>query len=153
MHVYEIHEDEFLLTSLTKACRLNNDVVTMHLCIRIFCSEEFTQIIYIGGQPYLALLFTTMLSTAYYGLFRVSEIAWTRNGHVVKAKDVQIASNKNIFLFLLRSSKTHGQELQPQLVKITSNGTVKSSKKLNLGRDKYVDTIFPYHFLRHYANM
>ena len=61
------------------------------------------------GQLYLALLFVTMLCPAYYGLFLIGEIAWTQHGHAALAKNVQIASNKNKFLFILHSSKTHGK--------------------------------------------
>ena len=70
-----------------------------------------------------------MLSTTCYGLFRVSELAWTKSGHAALVKDVQIASNKNKFLFVLRSSKTHGAESPPQLVKIASDGWVTGMNK------------------------
>ena len=70
-----------------------------------------------------------MLSTTYYGLFRISEIAQTKGGHAALAKDVQIASNKNKFLIVLRSSKTHMRGSMPQFIKISSNGYVTGVNK------------------------
>ena len=117
-------QDEFLLNSLTRACRIHNDVVKTHLPVhkgilsiilkRIH--KTYTEL----NQPYLALMFTTFFSTAYFGLFRVSELAKTPSGHAVYTADVQIASNKNKYLFILRTSKTHGEGTPPQLVKISS---------------------------------
>ena len=64
-------------------------------------------------------LYQTLFITAYYGLFRLGEVSF--NPHVIKAKDVHIALNKNKLLFLLRSSKTHCKSDLPQTVKITSS--------------------------------
>ena len=47
------------------------------------------------NQPYLSLLLTTMLSTAYFGVFRISEIAQTQSKHRALVTDIQIAANKN----------------------------------------------------------
>ena len=61
--------------------------------------------IFSSVQDYLITLYRTILLTAYYGLFRVSEI--TLSPHVLKARDVHIATNKKKLKFVLRSSKTH----------------------------------------------
>ena len=89
-----------------------------------------------------------MLSTAYYGLFCVSEIAGTKSGHAARAKDVQIASNKNKFMFLLRSSKTHSEGLQPQIIKISSDGFVKGATKKS---QKQHNLFCPYRLLHDFA--
>ena len=128
----KINEDEFLLNSLTRACKLNNDKVTARLPINkgmLAILIKRVKKVYEEqlNQPYLSLLFQTMLVTTYYGLFRVSKIAWTQSGHAVTAKDVQIGVNKRKFLFILRSSKTHGKGLTPQLVKIEK--TKKKNKR------------------------
>ena len=102
------------------------------------------------GQPYLALLFVTMLCTAYYGLFLIGEIACTQHGHAALAKDVQIASNKNKFLFILRSSKMHGKGSLLQLVKISSNGTGKGLKKSQSHQSNV--TFCPYSLLQKFSN-
>ena len=67
-----------------------------------------------------------MISTAYFGLFRISKIAKTPSGHAALVNDVQIASNKNKFLFILRSSKTHGVGSKLQIVKISMDKAEKN---------------------------
>ena len=107
----KINEDQFLLTSLTKACRLHYDRVTTRLPVgkgMLGILLRRVNLMYNAiNQPYLATLFTTMLCTAYYGLFRISEIAFTGSGHTTLACNVHIAKNKEKFLFVLESSKTH----------------------------------------------
>lgn len=91
-----------------------------------------------------------MLSIAYYGLFQICEIAETKSGHAALAKDVQIASNKNKFLFVLRSSKTHTEGSTPQFVKISSNGQVKGCVKQS--HKNFDNSWCPYELLRCYAS-
>ena len=52
--------------------------------------------------------------TAYYGLFRISEL--TKEVHAVKVVDVHISLNKCKLMFMLRSSKTHGLYAKPQII-------------------------------------
>ena len=88
------------MTSLTQACRLNNNKIHTRLPIHkgllkiilTTLNENFTK----NNQPYLALMYTTLFLTAYYGLFRVSELTVTASNHAVKAKDIQIGYNKLI---------------------------------------------------------
>ena len=68
-------------------------------------------------QPYLEILYKTMVIVGYFGKLRVSEI--TTGLHPVRAKDVHIAKNKQKILFILYTSKTHGYNAKPQKVKIT----------------------------------
>ena len=95
----EIKEDEYLLPSLTKACRLKNDVVNIHIPIQKGLMKLILKAIdkhYANiQQPYLRLLYLTLFSTAYYSLFRVGEL--TAGNHPVLAKDVQIGDNKKNF--------------------------------------------------------
>ena len=76
-----------------------------------------------GAQPYLSVLYKTVLITGYYGLFCIGEI--TKGNHPIQARDVHIASNKQKILLMLRSSKTHDKNSPPQTVKITSLATSK----------------------------
>ena len=69
-------------------------------------------------QPYLCLLYQTFFSTAYFGLFRVGELA--SSPHVVKSHDVYVGKNKKKMRFILRTSKTHGRGKKPQITKIES---------------------------------
>ena len=116
----ELKEDKFLLSSLTKACKLTNDHVRIRLPIKkglLFIVLK-AAVEFFGDQPYLATLYQALIPTAYFRLFRVGEL--TLSPHVIKARDVQIGKNKNKLLFILRSSKTHCSSNKPQMVKIQS---------------------------------
>ena len=82
-----------------------------------------------GRQPYLSCLYQAIFITAYYGLFRVSELTKTPSGHQVRAKDVHIGKNKKKLLFVLHTSTTHTKGMKPQLIKITSE---KLTKQLDI---------------------
>ena len=119
----EMEYDQFLLSSLTRACKINNDVISLKLPIykdllAIILNEISKRYDNQLNQPYLSLLYRTMFSTAYFGLFRASEISESPSKHVVKVGDVQIGFNKKKFMFILRSSKTHSEGTMPQIVKI-----------------------------------
>ena len=77
-----------------------------------------------SNQPYLALLFKTVFVTGYYGLLRIEEVV--KGDHPVLAKDVQIGVNKRTVMFILRTSKTHWHDSEPQIVKIKSREVVKN---------------------------
>ena len=119
---YFLCENQFLITSLTKACRLRNDLVHTHFPIykelMLILLREIDERFNKANQPYLAVMFTTLISTAYFGLFRIGEE--TSGSHPILARDVQLADNKRKIFFILRDSKTHGKESEPQLVKISS---------------------------------
>ena len=137
----ELNEDQFLLNSLTRACQLVNDQIKCRLPIQRpmlevilrQISKHFDRI----GQPYLKLLYRTIFSTMYFGLFRIGEL--TSGDHPVLARDVRIAKNKKKFLFILRTSKTHGKGTKPQQIKITSK-IKKPSHKHNLVSIKRTDS-------------
>ena len=118
-----IHEDTYLLSSLTRACRLRNDRVktrlpigkdVLHVILQKI-EDHFLE----EGQMYLKLLYTTMICTAFYGMFRIGELA--SGSHPVLIDDVFVGTNKRKFLFVLRSSKTHDRSSKPQEVKIKVN--------------------------------
>ena len=142
MNSIKLNPDEYLLSSLTKACRMVNDKVRTRCPIRksllttmiVQLWEKFDQ------QPFLCALYSALFSTAYFGLFRVGEIA--KSPHVVKACDVQIGTNKKKILFILRSSKMHGENVLPQKIKIRSL-EVKQTKAL-------LKQFCPYELLRRY---
>ena len=126
----KLNPDQYLLTSLTKACRLVNDRVH---CRRPICKGILLLLlkqvaIEFSAQPYLTILYTALLSTAYFGLFRVSELTATPSGHAVRVSDVFIGTNKRKFLFVLHSSKTHGKNSKPQKIKISSSYLGSESK-------------------------
>ena len=90
-----ISENRYLLQSLTKACKLQNDRVRTRLPIhKDLLNLLVKRVIKIHedeGQSYLATLYGVMFAAAYYGLLRVGEI--TMGTHCVLAKDVHIADN------------------------------------------------------------
>ena len=118
----ELNENKYLIASLTKACRVVNDHFRTWLPIQkpmLNMLLKYTDRWFISiNQPYLARLYRAVFSTAYFGLLRISEI--TQGSHSLKVGDVQIATNKNKILLVLRSSKTHDISCKPQKVKITS---------------------------------
>ena len=81
-----INEDRTLLKSLIRACKINNDEVTVRLPIQ---KDLLNQILKTTdnhfkcmGQQYLKNLYLALFATAYYGLFRIGEMVvqnW-RNG-------------------------------------------------------------------------
>ena len=71
-------------------------------------------------QPYLIVLYKAILSTTYYGLFRIGEVVKTSSQHFIRVKDVHIGTNKKKLMFVLHTSKTHDQSSKPQIIKISS---------------------------------
>ena len=136
----ELSENKFLLSALTRACKLCNDVFCTRLLIRIGMlnifldrtMDHFESI----NQAYLAILYCTILATMFYGLFRVGEVV--TGDHLVKVTDVHIASNKQKILFILRTSKTHGKGSYPQMIKITSKGSPATSQKRKLSKQLHM---------------
>ena len=117
-----LDENTYLLASLTKACKLKNDVVKIRLPIRwdLLCLMIKTIPILFAeaDQPYLVCLYQALLATTYFGLFRVGEVC--ASDHVIKVKDVHVGVNKNKMMFVLHTSKTHWNNVKPQVVKINS---------------------------------
>ena len=152
---YELHENQYLLSSLTRACKLKNDRVCTRLPIHkgmltLLLLEVEKVYFHHHNQPYLSLLYKTLLITAYFGLFQVGELTWTQSNHAVKAKDVQIGHNKDKFLFILRTSKTHNEGTRPQLIKISrSDVKRKSSEKWKPSKLRMP---CPYKLLRKYSD-
>ena len=118
----ELSENKVLLSSLIKACKLQNDCIQTQLPIRkgllqviINSVEKYYDH---NPQPYLCTMFRALFLTAYFGLFRIGEL--TLSPHVIKARDVHIGVNKKKLLFVLHSSKTHNKSSKPQIIKIDS---------------------------------
>ena len=126
MHKIRIREDEYLLASLTRACKLKNDRLRIRLPIQkgmlcILLKQIDKHFLETMNQPYLADMYKALISTMYFGLFRISEM--TSGTHPVLAHDVFVGENKDKFLLILRSSKTHDKSMPLQMVKISSSPT------------------------------
>ena len=115
---YKWDDGKMLLRSLSRACRRTNDKLSVRLPIHLNLLEIilFEIQCYYYQQEYLTILYQTIFCIAYYGLFRVGEVA--TGTHPIKARDVHIGTNKDKLLFVLYSSKTHGKESRPQKVKV-----------------------------------
>ena len=125
---YPWDDQKVLLGSLVKACKLINDKV--HTRLPIHCSLlemilfEIQRIFDLRGQAYLQTMYKALFALSYYGMMRVGEV--TFSDHVVKAKNVHSALNKDKMLIVLYSSKTHTLGMRPQKITITSNLEEKS---------------------------
>ena len=130
MDGYQWNDDLVLVRSLAKACRIINDKVRTRLPIQCGLLElilfEVQRYFDSINQYYLKVLYTAIYIISYYGLMRIGEV--TRSQHVLKAKDVHIALNKDKILLMLYSSKTHSKSSRPQKIKITfkQTGTIRS---------------------------
>ena len=147
----ELSEDKCLLVSITRACKLKNDRVIARLPIQKGLLEllmKWTEDYFSSlNQEYLCTLYCTLLVTAYYGMFRVGEV--TSGTHPVRVTDIKVGHNKNKILFILRSSKTHGKDAKPQLIKIAS----RMKSNLAVPRFPYHGNFHtcPYYWLRRYT--
>ena len=122
---YMCDHEKLLLTALTLTCKSKNDVSMDRLPIQRTLMEQVLFEIeryYTDedNQPYLELLYKTIIIFLYYGLFRIGELTHTKAGHALKAKDVHFAQNKDKILLVLHSSKTHGRDVRPQKIKIAA---------------------------------
>ena len=145
-----IDQDQFLLSSLTRACRLRNDKVQQRLPIQKGLLLLLLRRVqdYFETQPFLATMYKALFSTAYFGLFRVGELTMTFSQHAVLAQDVHIASNQYKILFVLRTSKTHGLGHKPQKLKISSKPLCSETTVKLEG-----ETFCPYDLLKKYLRI
>ena len=119
---YELKENKFLLSALTKACSRKCDKLITRMPIRkkmlqMILNSVIEHFKVENNQMYLSILYRAMFSTAYFGLFRIGAI--TESQHTLLVTDVYIADNKKKILFILRSSKTHEENDKPQFIHIT----------------------------------
>ena len=127
---YQWNESRAQFTALTKACKLINDTVK----IRMPISSQLLDLIlfeldriYLGKQPYLAILYKTMLCVGFHGLLRIGELA--NSPHQILAKNVHVGQNKKKIRIMLFTSKTHNKGDKPQKITITSNEEDKVAKR------------------------
>ena len=119
---YNWDQNKVLITSLTRACKLQNDRLTCRMPIQKGLFElilfELKRTKALIGQPYLQILYRALFSLAYYGLMRIGELA--DSSHSLKACNVHTGINKNKILLVLYTSKTHGLDTYPQRIKISA---------------------------------
>ena len=64
-------------------------------------------------------MYKALFAISFYGLLRIGEVTYST--HVIKAKNVHMAINKEKLLLILYLSKTHDEGVRPQKIKIVSN--------------------------------
>ena len=118
----ELHEDKYLLSSLTRACRYKNDGMRIRLPLQKgllnLMLDSAVELFLNNNQVYLYTMYCALFISAYYGLMRVGEL--TTGNHPILATDVHIGENKRKILFILRTSKTHWLDNKPQQIKISA---------------------------------
>ena len=97
-----LKEDQFLITSLTRAACLKNDCIRLWLPIQkglpgVVLRQVRKHLKYDLNQKYLLILYQTIISTGYFGLFHIGEL--TTGDHPVLASDVHIGFNKKKYSF------------------------------------------------------
>ena len=143
---YEWNQNKVLFQSLTQACHLTNDTVMLHLPI----SGNLLELIlfetqhYFHNQLYLEILYQAIFMMMYYGLMRIGEVV--SGTHTLKARNVNIARNKDKIQIILYTSKTHGKESLPQKIVISSLAETPFTGRIN-----YSTRFFcPFSVLRRY---
>ena len=128
---------------------MRNDQVIAHLPIdkhlpRLILDCVRKYFLNAKNQPYLEKLYSAMFSAGFYGLFRAGELA--RGPHVILVCNTHIGINKNKFLFVLKSSKTHDNGSQPQRIKIS---------ELSKGKRRLpkVEKYCPFNILKNYLQV
>ena len=116
-----VHKDTYLLSSLTRCCKLKNDVVINRFPIRKdllhLIMNETEKYFSERNQPYLIILYKALFVSAYFGMLRAGEV--TKGPHVVLAENIHIGLNKDKILFVLKSSKMHDKGQKLQLIKFS----------------------------------
>ena len=117
-----------VLVPLVRACKYKNDHLRVRLPIRKrlmnLILDKIEDYFMDKNQPYLCSLYRAMISTGYYGLLRVGELASGTNP--ILACNLHYARNKHKIQIVLKSSKTHTIANQPQKVTIVKNESFNS---------------------------
>lgn len=121
-----VRHDNCELAAIIQAARHENDQLYIRLPIQRHLMKLILRFIdshYIKGtgQTYLGYWLKAIMSMAYHGMMRVSELA--DGPHAVKAQDIIHGKNKQKVTVYLRSSKTHTTADQPQIITIMNQPT------------------------------
>lgn len=116
----DIPDKNFEIASIIRTCKLKNSKVHYRCGISKIMLKDIIKALQSmfqdKGQDYLFHFYRAIFLTAYYGMFRIGELA--DSPHSLKSEDVKMSSNKNKFLLILRSSKTHSKGDFPHTVSV-----------------------------------
>ena len=120
---YQWNDKTMMLDALIKSCKLENDRLKVRLPIQKGLFEmlmfEVTRTFNTNQpQPYLECLYHAVFSMLYYGMLRVGEVAL--GDHTLKAGNVHVGANNDKIKIVLYTFKTHGEESEPQKIKISA---------------------------------
>ena len=125
--------ESVVLTALTRACQKCNDSIWIILPIRKYLLNILLNSIktVYRNNPllYLEKMYRTLFCTAYYGLFRISELM--HSPHTVMVTNVHIATNKDKIMFIPHTSKMHDRASKPQIIKINAIQIYEESNRKN----------------------
>lgn len=145
---YPLNEDRAKLSSIVRTCRLKNSQVHNRMPIKLGMLHDLLDALdnKFHQQPYLCALYKCMFTFAYYGLFRIGELA--KGAHPILAADVhQTRGRRQVIQLILRSSKTHKKGDKPQLIRIPNK--VDEHEVYSLAGTKYC----PFSILREFLVM
>lgn len=115
-----IPDKNFEIASIIRTCKIKNNAVFYRCGINKPMMKNLVAILKKDcndkGQEYLFKLYRAMFWTAYYGMFRISEL--TESKHALKFQDMKEAINKRKFLCILRSAKNLKKSEFPHTVHI-----------------------------------
>lgn len=128
----EIPDKNFEIASIIRTCKIKNNAVHYRCGISKNMLKELLQTVkkhfLDKGQQYQFVLFRAVFLTAYYGMFRIGEIA--QGPHSLKMENVKKSTNKYKYLMILRSSKTHGEGDFPHTVSVPQVVDVEETEQL-----------------------
>ena len=119
---YQWDDNLVLLSTIVKACKLENDTILTRLPIKIKLLEALVFELLRSDEwgEFQKQLYKTLFLTQYYGLMRIGEV--TQGIHTLRATDVYLGQNRSGVALYLYTSKTHGRRDRPQRIIINNVG-------------------------------
>lgn len=145
---YTLNEDKAKLASIVRTSKLKNQQVHNRMKITRAILKDLMDAVELKycNQPYLCALYKCMFTFAYFGLFRIGEIA--KGTHTLLAADGHAFNNRKwVIQLVLRSSKMHNRGDRPQIVRIPNK--VDKKEVYGLASTKYC----PYTILQNYLKV
>ena len=111
----ELNDNSLMLSPILKSCKYTTEGsgqvrLLIQLGMLNLLSDEIDEIYLDKNQPYLGLLFKTVLTLGYFGLMRIGEMTAVESHHTIKLEDVHVDTEKEKILIFLKLLK-HTQEL------------------------------------------
>ena len=143
---YEWDQSAVNFNLVIKSCKMINDSVKNRLPVqnRLLETILFELERKYSKQYYLEIMYKAFFMLLFYGMMRIGELA--AGNHTLMAKDIHLAEGKQKMKIVLHSSKTHGKNVRPQIIKI--QGNVHLSIERNSNQRCYCPYACIYEFLQ-----